>query len=385
MNRLEEIAYHRAEIVRLREELQVHKDAMGRLTDRDWLYRAVMEAYLQHPVSADIAGQFGISYSAVSSFRKRWRDEGGSAPRSLNRKLKAPTDYSHIIEAFKTLGTLEATGKKFGVTRERIRQIVSRYERETGESLGRPGKSHAKKELVEWECRHCGTVHRQPPAKAKLRNCGKCVSLRSRGSRLDNPVLIEEWIEARKAGSSWASIGRSAGLNNRANHLIARAIWRYLRREHRFDEVPLVWRQGRRGSVTTMLEKRWPMKESDPVVPTPMPKLMKDKCELRDELTDKIEDAAKNGLSAAQAAAALRDDEEQDYRPCLAPRHQISVKCLRQFTMKERFRCCRCGHEYEDSPRPVNNVEGRFMGCQWQTECPHCGSLYVRKLPHKQI
>lgn len=259
MTRVEEIRHHREEAARLRAELRFHTEALNH-----GLYQVIMEAYIANPSAHAIADEFGVSYATVAAYRKRWRSEGKDAPRSKNRRLQPPKDRSDIIDDFIRTGNLTETGKHFGVTGERVRQIVKRHEMATGRSLGRPGKGTTRKERVTWQCEHCGKVHVQTPLAAARRRCGACVYFRSRNSRFGDPILLEQWIAARKAGATWASLAAAAGIKHNAQHLVPRAIWMYLRREHRHDEVPAIWR----GDKVGYLEKRWPMRESDPIVRT---------------------------------------------------------------------------------------------------------------------
>jgi hypothetical protein len=44
---------------------------------------------------------------------------------------------ARVVEIYKRLGTLQAAGDELGCTRERVRQIICRYERDTGEHVTR--------------------------------------------------------------------------------------------------------------------------------------------------------------------------------------------------------------------------------------------------------
>jgi hypothetical protein len=50
--------------------------------------------------------------------------------------------------------------------------------------------------------------------------------------------IVERWIKARTEGQSWRSIASAAG---RSIPTIYRAVYLYLWRNNRLDEIPLIW------------------------------------------------------------------------------------------------------------------------------------------------
>src|SRR5271166_305676 len=77
------------------------------------------------------------------------------------------------------------------------------------------------------------------PSEARPKRCRPCatahVCLPSR--------IVERWIEARREGQSWCSIATDDG---RSQPAIKRAVYLYLRRNDRLDEIPLIWGPGER-------------------------------------------------------------------------------------------------------------------------------------------
>jgi hypothetical protein len=76
-----------------------------------------------------LAVALGVSRRALRSDSEEWRPPG--LPVEPN-----PRDV-RVVALYRRLGTLQAAGDALGCTRERVRQIISRYERDTGEHVTR--------------------------------------------------------------------------------------------------------------------------------------------------------------------------------------------------------------------------------------------------------
>ena len=156
-------------------------------------------------------------------------------------------------------GSYAGPDKAFGISGERVRQILRQFERETGESI--PPKPPRQLLRVEWTCDFCGAIHSAAPSVAKQRHCGKCWHQRAslaRGGRFSDPATVESLIERRKAGASWLSLARELGIRNpeHQSHVVPAAIWRHLRRERRENEIPVLWPKK---APPSWLSKRWPL------------------------------------------------------------------------------------------------------------------------------
>jgi hypothetical protein len=142
-----------------------------------------------------------------------------------------------IVEAFKASddATLASVAEQFGITRERVRQIVSEHERETGESLGRR-KPYGKPLPM---CETCG---KKRTRSKDAKDCRNCYGYFLRYGKVRNEVEYEKQRQRRaykKAATLHAYLNEEdldavverLGLGNRMG-LISRIAY-YRRRDGR--------------------------------------------------------------------------------------------------------------------------------------------------------
>jgi len=204
-------------------------------------------------------GDCGIPWS--SAYRIVRRHEiatGENLPRSRNSKYASHSlqidnrrrgeRNAEIIDAYKEKPNLTIVGEQFHITRERVRQIIVRYERETGEKLprrtavryvGRPRVAR-----ILWRCAgECGTSRMLTPGHfaqaGKL--CGACSHCK--GYRLTD-ALIEDTIAKVLAGSAWYPLARAAGYSRQSSFLLTRGVYTYLQRHDRHDVITRLWPRG---------------------------------------------------------------------------------------------------------------------------------------------
>jgi len=210
---------------------------------------AVVAARLQAgETRAEIAQRLGTSYANVVVAAQRWqRLSGFSLPRARRGKIgpveirRVTPRMQAVVAAYRPEGvTLRQVGAQFGKSAEWVRLQLNAYQDLTGERIAR--KPHGKRgprltiPRTPWQCPDCGQRRDLTPAQAlrASKRCGPCavahVCLPSR--------IVERWIKARTEGQSWRSIASADG---RSIPTIYRAVYLYLRRNDRLDEIPLIW------------------------------------------------------------------------------------------------------------------------------------------------
>ena len=146
-----------------------------------------------------------------------------------------------VVAAYRPEGvTMRQVGAQFGKTAEWVRLQLNGYEGLTGERIARKPRGKRGSRLtiprIPWQCPDCGQRRNLTAAQAVLapKRCRPCaiahVCLPSR--------IVERWIKARTEGQSWRSIAAADG---RSIPTIYRAVYLYLLRNNRLDEVPLIW------------------------------------------------------------------------------------------------------------------------------------------------
>ena len=208
---------------------------------------AVAAARLQAgETRAEVAQRLGTSYANVAAAAQRsQRSSGQNLPRAPGGRIapiKTVTPRMQaVVAAYRPEGvTLRQVGAQFGKSAEWVRLQLNAYEDLTGERIAR--KPHGKRgprltiPRTPWQCADCGQRRDLTSAQALLapKRCRPCaiahVCLPSR--------IVERWIKARMEGQSWRSIASADG---RSIPTIYRAVYLYLRRNDRLDEIPLIW------------------------------------------------------------------------------------------------------------------------------------------------
>ena len=210
---------------------------------------AVVAARLQAgETRAEIAQRLGTSYANIAAAARRWQHLSGRNLPRVRRGRIGPVEIKHVtpqmqavVAAYRPEGvTMRQVGAQFGKSAEWVRLQLNAYEDLTGERI--PRKPHGKRgprltiPRTSWQCPDCGQRRDLTRAQAMLapKRCRPCaiahVCLPS--------CIVERWIKARTEGQSWRSIASADG---RSIPTIYRAVYLYLRRNDRLDEVPLIW------------------------------------------------------------------------------------------------------------------------------------------------
>jgi len=226
---------------------------------------AVVAARLQAgETRVEIAQRLGIAYAIVGRAAQRWqRVSGQNLPRARRGriggvKIKTVTPRMRaVVAAYRPQRvTLRQVGAQFGKSAEWVRVQMNAYEDLTGERIARTphGKKGPRMTIprTPWQCPDCGQRRDLTTAQARLapKRCRPCATAHVRLSR----HIVERWIKARREGQSWCSIASDDG---RSQQAIKRAVYLYLRRNDRLDEIPLIWGpEGKVEWVTRWLSRR---------------------------------------------------------------------------------------------------------------------------------
>ena len=152
-----------------------------------------------------------------------------------------------VVAAYRPEGvTMRQVGAQFGKSAEWVRLQLNAYEGLTADRIARKPRGKTGPRLTisrtPWQCPDCGQRRGLTPAQATHapKRCGPCAIA---NVRLPSHI-VERWIKARTERQSWRSIASAAG---RSIPTIYRAVYLYLWRNDRLDEIPLIW--GREGKV----------------------------------------------------------------------------------------------------------------------------------------
>ena len=135
-----------------------------------------------------------------------------------------------IAEQYQSGKVLREIGRDYGISRERVRQLIVVFERQSGQPIAR----HYGADRTVRQCADCGiSICR---IKSSTR-CRKCSGIARRGLRTSQ-ALCEAYFDRRKAGESWRGIARSSGYkSSHISHAIILLVAKWLSQEGRLDEL----------------------------------------------------------------------------------------------------------------------------------------------------
>jgi hypothetical protein len=160
---------------------------------------------------------------------------------------------ANIVAKYRAGATMEVISKEYGISRERIRQIIKRYETRTGDSVPRYKQA--------WHCAKCGKEELRTRHQATAELCSECTP---RTPRAPHPSALsdefyERVIEARRNSATWADIART---ENKRLQSVQNGLLSYLKRNGRLDEVSALWAMvGRHSRPCDPLSKTQPTLE----------------------------------------------------------------------------------------------------------------------------
>lgn len=172
-------------------------------------HKPIIDAYLGGGTIMSVAQDFGLSFSGALKILKR-----NKIPRRQSgvRKGSVPRDKVRDADIAARRGnkeTYKSIGDIYGITRERVRQILHEIDRQDL-------CFRRKTEWIEKECEICGTVFSGLPSKVKnLKTCSPDCAHQILANRFRDNILGrgKPIVNERLAGKTWHEIGRARGLS----------------------------------------------------------------------------------------------------------------------------------------------------------------------------
>lgn len=141
-----------------------------------------------------------------------------------------------IVRLYSNGLSLVQISEIYGVTKQRISQIIKDFEKERNVEF--PHRRRPKQRIL-WKCEQCGE-ERFVTCSFEAKKCAKCERLDQ--TRYIQDDTIEGWIQQRRNGNSWIDISRDCGYSYNNHRSIPMAVYSYLRRKGRLDEVKVIWK-----------------------------------------------------------------------------------------------------------------------------------------------
>ncbi len=153
------------------------------------------------------------------------------------------TRNARIVDAYRETPNLRIVGEQFIISHERVRQIVVRHEKLTGEMLPRgvatPHYGWRTARIL-WKCAGCGEKRILLPCVAVLHNkCHRCAS-RSRVT----DTLVEDTIVKIMEGGKWHPVALAAGYPVNGTSALQRSVYTALQHQNRYDSIAQLWPRG---------------------------------------------------------------------------------------------------------------------------------------------
>lgn len=157
------------------------------------------------------------------------------------RDQAAAQRQDEIVRLYRDDGrTMAEIAKTYGVSTQRIQQILKRVENQTGMKLERAGAGR-----VEWQCCDCGEKRIVIPSDAAKTRCQTCARAELAETQRNLPLAYpDEWYEwiisARHRGMLRKDILHSLG-NEHSYQSMQSHLWRYLCRRHKAAQARSIW------------------------------------------------------------------------------------------------------------------------------------------------
>lgn len=164
-------------------------------------------------------------------------------------QLELISRNAQIVSDYYQTHSMREIGEKFGITYERVRQIVVRYEKRTGTHVPR-----TKPKLPRY-CKGCGANLDKLPV-SKHTHC--LVRKRAKEILISRSKQIEGWLNDRLKGAFWHEIAFSIGKGTNystpknAGKDIQELCYKYLLITNQHFRVPTYWPNG----VSVWLQKK---------------------------------------------------------------------------------------------------------------------------------
>lgn len=222
-----------AEIASLRAELRAVKQPRSH-AERQKNREAMLAAAVARPemTIAELSEQFGFAPSSLPAYL--WRAGISLRGRGLVPARRPLSDRAAaIVEAYYSGRTFRSVGDEFGISHERVRQLVVRHESLSGAEKKRTGRQYPSR--TAWRCDLCGCEKHLTAtqlAKAGTR-CPRC--------RRTDVEKAERFIAAYRENPNWLAIANAAG--SQPNNA-ARLVYHYLLRRRDAVRPAELWPRG---------------------------------------------------------------------------------------------------------------------------------------------
>ena len=153
-----------------------------------------------------------------------------------------------IVAAYREIGNLREVGDQFGITYQRVQQIIVQHEKRTGETISRNRRRRPQfiKSVVV-HCVDCGRERIAVPS--KIRPVERCRYCAPTVNRKVSDEQIESAIRRVRAGgfvrprgkrlTHWGAIAREYGMTQW--HMLPRTAFLYLQHRRRYAEIDALW------------------------------------------------------------------------------------------------------------------------------------------------
>lgn len=154
-------------------------------------------AYQAGATYRQVAERYGVSIATVGNYLLAAGVTPHPRPRDAARSQA-------IYDAYRSGRTLKQLGEERGITRERVRQLIVRYERDHG--LVKKRNSYGAE--FEWrECAECGGIFSARPRTPEL-YCSRRCGFRKRTLDLPIAAMLADY----QAGMTYAKVGAKYGV-----------------------------------------------------------------------------------------------------------------------------------------------------------------------------
>ena len=193
-----------------------------------------------HATATEIARLVGVTVPTVIKYAGRpFPRSGLSSARALTKTER----NAAVVERYRSTSlSFTQVGTEFGITYERVRQIVARHEECTGELLPRKHEGE-RAPRVEVRCLNCGATRRYLACVKKLpRRCARCDAM-AKAHAMEKPERTRQVIDARRRLGTWTR-ALDEILGKRGDRSLEGQAYRYLASRKRWPEVAELWPRG---------------------------------------------------------------------------------------------------------------------------------------------
>lgn len=190
----------------------------------------------------ETADRLGVHYSTIRRIAAR---NGVMKPRAYHYKAANQA----VVSDARDQG-LTAAARLHGISRERVRQIVTKHEAATGEHIERGRRDQAVHLTVFPQTVLCGVCRHPTIIKGTAHLikysglCQMCDRRKRQSSRLSYAIVEAAIADRLNSGRAWSQLALDIGYTQQLAHMLTRAAFIQLRRAGRRDEIARLWPKG---------------------------------------------------------------------------------------------------------------------------------------------